>query len=200
MNTYSFQKDNFSAKLALYIFAIAFMIWLGGSNIRALIGFDLLQTGTLDFKPNIHPFVERAVFGLIVQTSFVVDIAYCIAWLAGVVFLMRTRLTFKENAWLVMAAILFYLFTPAEVYTIVLDARMMYLDYRGSEDLVEYRKLFIHRLGALNGVPLIGLMCYYTMIGVLVFQPLKKRHIIHKADPLETVEEEEDSIIEVSAK
>ena len=199
MKTYSFQTEKFSAKVALFVFSIAFIIWLGGINIRALIGFDLLQTGTLDFKPNIHPFVERAVFGLIVQTSFVVDTAYLIAWLAGIIFLMRTSLSFKENAWLVMAAILFYLFTPVEIYTMVLDAKMMYIDYIGSEDLVEYRKLFIHRLGALNGVPMIGLLCYYTMIGVLIFQPLKHKHSLRTLDPLAPVENEERSIPEVQA-
>lgn len=172
---YSFQSEKFSTKAALLTFTIAFIIWLGGINVRAMVGFDLLQPGTLDFKSNIHPFVERAVFGLIVQTSFVVDIAYCIAWFGGIFFLAGTSMRFKENAWLMMAAILFYLFTPVEVYAIVLDAKMMYLDFLGSDDLVEFRKLFIHRLGALSGVPMIALLCYYTMIGVLIFQPLRNK-------------------------
>ncbi len=172
--SYSYTSERFSAKAALLVFIIAMVIWLGGINIRAMIGFDLLQTGTLDFKPNIHPFVEHAVFGMIIQSSMVVDTAYVIAWLAGFVFLFSTYLKLRQNGWLVMAAILFYLFTPVEVYTMILDIKMIYLDYLGSQDLVEYRKLFIHRLGALAGVPMIALLCYYTMIGVLIFQPLRR--------------------------
>ncbi|MBI5216383.1 MAG: hypothetical protein HY960_11580 [Ignavibacteriae bacterium] len=164
-----------SAKLSLFIFVIAFIIWLGGINIRAMVGFDLLQTGTLDFKSNIHPFVERAVFGLIVQTSFVVDIAYAITWLSGIIFLTTSPFKLREHGWLMMSAILFYIFTPVEIYAIVLDAKMMYLDYLGSNDLVEFRKLFIHRLAALSGVPMIALLCYYTMLAVLIFQPLKRK-------------------------
>ncbi|MBI3195368.1 MAG: hypothetical protein HYZ34_13025 [Ignavibacteriae bacterium] len=164
-----------SAKLSLFIFVIAFIIWLGGINIRAMVGFDLLQTGTLDFKSNIHPFVERAVFGLIVQTSFVVDIAYAIAWLSGIIFLSTSPFKLREHGWLMMSAILFYIFTPVEVYAIVLYAKMMYLDFLGSNDLVEFRKIFIHRLAALSGVPMIALLCYYTMLAVLIFQPLKRK-------------------------
>ncbi len=163
-----------SAKISLLIFVIAIIIWLGGINIRAMVGFDLLQTGTLDFKSNIHPFVERAVFGLIVQTSFVVDIAYAITWFSGIIFLATSPFKLREHGWLMMSAILFYIFTPVEIYAIILDAKMMYLDYLGSNDLVEFRKIFIHRLAALSGVPMIALLCYYTMLAVLIFQPLRR--------------------------
>ena len=182
---YSFQNEKFSAKLALFIFCLAFIVWLGGINIRAMIGYDLLQPGTLDFKANVHPFVERAVFGFIVQSSYPIDIAYIIAWFAGIIFLMRKTVKVKDHAWIMMAAIMFYLFTPVEIYAMVLDGKMMFLDYMGSNDLVEYRKLFIHRLALLAGVPVIALLCYYTLVGVLIFQPFKKKKV---ADELAVID------------
>ena len=150
------------------------LIWLGGLHIRAVIGFDLLQMGTLDFKPNIHPYVERAVFSLIAQSSLVVDIAYIVAWLSGIFYLRATPRSFKEHGWLLMGAILFYIFTPVEIYLIILDARIWLLDHAGSNDLVEFRTLFIHRLAALSGVPIIALMCYYSVIVISVFQPFRR--------------------------
>jgi hypothetical protein len=69
---------------------------------------------------------------------------------------------------------LFYLFTPVEIYTMVLDMRFWYFDFIGSNDLVEFRKLFIHRLAALSGVPMIAILCYYTAIVLAVFKPLRK--------------------------
>lgn len=164
-----------TAKVALTLIVLATIIWLGGLNVRALIGFDLLQVGTLDFKPNIHPYVERAVFGLIAQSSMVVAVAYVVLWVAGIIFLRTTELRLKEHGWLMMCAILFYVFTPVEVYTMILDLRMWYLNYIGSNDLVEFRKLFIHRLGALAGGPMIALLCYYTAIVLVVFQPMRHR-------------------------
>ena len=61
-------RETLAARTALAILAVAAVCWLGGINVRAMIGFNLLETGTLDFKPNIHPYVERTVFGLIAQS------------------------------------------------------------------------------------------------------------------------------------
>jgi hypothetical protein len=166
--------ENRTAKIALFVLCLSASFWLGGLNIRAVVGFDLLQIGTLEFKPNIHPYVERAVFALIAQSSLVVGIAYITCWISAVVYLATCRIPFRENGWLVAAAILFFLFTPVEVYTMVLDARMWLLDHQGSNDLVEFRKLFIHRLAALSGVPMIALMSYYTSVAFAVFRPLRR--------------------------
>ena len=161
------------SKISSVILIIAAIVWLGGLNIRAMVGFDMLQMGTLDFKPNIHPYVERTVFSLIALSSIVIDIAYSIVWLAGILWLKTTKLSMRKNGWLMMSAILFYMFTPVEVYTIILDLKMWYLDFLGSNDLVEFRKLFIHRLGALSGVPMIAILSYYTIIVLAIFRPLQ---------------------------
>lgn len=150
-------------------------VWLGGVNVRAVIGGDLLELGTIEFRPNIHPMVEREIFRLIVLSSIVVTAAYLVTLVSSILYLKTTPLTFKQHGWLLMSALLFYLFVPVEIYTMVLDAKMMYLDLAlSSSDLVEFRKLFIHRLAALSGVPIIALFCYYTVIGLAVFQPLKR--------------------------
>ena len=167
--------------VALALIVIAGIGWLGGINVRAMIGFDLLEQGTLDFKSNIHPYVERAVYSLIAQSSLIVDSAYLILWIGGIVFLSTSGLRLKEHAWLLMTAILFYLFTPVEVYSMVLDMKLWYLDKIGSNDLVEFRKIFIHRLAALAGVPMIALLSYYTAIIVAIFRPFRKPQALPRA-------------------
>lgn len=166
-----------TAKISLVATIVCAIIWLGGVNVRAVIGVDLLEFPTFEFKPNIHPTVERAIFSLMAKSSIVVLVAYLMTLAGGIVFLKHTRLTFKQNGWLVMSAILLYLFMPVEIYTLVLDAKMVYLDLLlSSSDLVEFRQLFIHRLAALSGVPMIALMCYYTIIPLAIFQPLKNNN------------------------
>lgn len=160
-------------KFIILVLIISAIFWLGGITIRAMIGFDLLETGTIDFKPNIHPYVERAVYALIAQSSVIVDVAYLLTWIAGICYLRTTPFRLKQEGWLMMGAVLFYLFTPVEVYTGVLDAKIWYLDHIGSNDLVEFRKLFIHRLAALAGVPMIALLCYYTAVILAVFRPMR---------------------------
>ena len=161
-------------KVLQIVLVFAAICWLGGINLRAMIGFDLLQSGTLDFKSNIHPYVERAVFGLIAQSSMIVNIAYLVVWICGIIYLRTTTLKLREEGWLMMSALLFYLFTPVEVYTMVLDTRIWFLDHIGSNDLVEFRKLFIHRLGALAGVPMIGLLCYYSIVVLIIMKPFRR--------------------------
>jgi hypothetical protein len=163
------------ARISLLFFVGGAVFWLGGVNIRALIGNDLLVMGTLDFEPNIPPAVERFSFHLVSASSVVVNIAYLVTLVSSIVFLRATSLRFKQHGWLMMSAILSYLFIPVEIYSMFLDAKMVYLDmFVGSNDLVEFRKLFIHRLAAFSGVPIIALFCYYTAIGLAIFRPLKK--------------------------
>lgn len=165
---------NHTARISLMFTCIGAIVWLGAINVRGIIGGDLLEFGTLEFKPNIHPMVERAVFGLMAKSSIVVVAAYLVTLISSIVFLKHVNLSLKQHGWLMMSAVLFYIFIPVELYTSILDGEMIYLDLSSSSDLVEFRKLFIHRLGALSGVPIIALMCYYTIIGLVIFQPLKR--------------------------
>jgi hypothetical protein len=162
------------ADTAFLFILLGTVTWLGSYTVRALISLNVLQFGTLEFQPNIHPYVERLVFALIAQSAMIAGVAYIAVWIAGFVFLRYTSLRLKEHGWLMMSAVLFYVFTPAEAYVMILDFKMWLLDNIGSNDLVEFRKLFIHRLGALSGVPIIALLCYYTIIVLAVFRPMRK--------------------------
>ena len=159
---------------ALFFIIAGCVTWLGSISIRALMSLNLLQFGTLEFQPNIHPYVERIVFAFIAQGGMIAAFGYAITWMAGVVYLRTTTLRLRDHGWLMMSAVLFYVFTPVEIYTMTLDIQMWLLDNAGSNDLVAFRKLFIHRLGALSGVPIIAFLCYYTIIVLGVFRPMQK--------------------------
>ncbi len=174
MNQIPIPEETRTAKVSLLVILIGTIFWLGGINIRAVIGNDILIMGTLDFEPNINPLVERSIFGLIAKSSIIIFISYVVVWMAGISFLATTRLKLRQNGWLMMSAILFYLFTPVEIYTLVLDGRMIYQDLFTQGELVEFRKLLIHRIAALSGVPIIAQFCYYTIIWLVIFQPLKR--------------------------
>jgi hypothetical protein len=162
------------ADVALLFIFLGTITWLGSYNIRVLMSLNLLQFGTLEFQPNIHPYVERLVFAMIAQSAMIAMVGYAAVWISGAVYLRCTPNRLKEHGWLMMSAVLFYVFTPAEIYVMILDMKMWLLDNVGSNDLVEFRKLFIHRLGALSGVPIIALLCYYTIIVLIVFRPMQK--------------------------
>jgi hypothetical protein len=167
------QKTNVE-RTALFIIIVAAITWLGGVTIRWVLSGCLLVPWTLDFRPDLTPAVEREAFTMINYASIVTLIGYAVVTVSGVVFLISTSLKFRENGWLVMAALLFYLFTPAEIYTSYLDGKMISMELWGSPNLALFRELFISRVAALKGVPFIALLCYYTIIGLVIWQPMKK--------------------------
>jgi hypothetical protein len=163
-------------RTALFVMIVAATIWLGGVNIRAMIGNDMLKTGTLQFEEYLAPEAEREIFRLISLASAVIISAYLVTLVSSIVFLFRSPFRLKEHGWLLMSAILFYVFVPVEAFTIYLDARMIYLEFFTTAENQVFRELFIARVTALAGAPIIALLCYYTIIGLAIFQPLKKEH------------------------
>lgn len=161
-------------RITLFIMSIAAITWLGGVTIRWVLSGCLLVPGTLDFRTDLIPPVEREAFRMINYTSIVTLVGYAVVAVSGVVFLFSTTLKFRENGWLVMAALLFYLFSPAEIYTSYLDGKMISMELWGTPNLTLYRELFISRVAALKGVPFIALLCYYTIVALAIWQPMKK--------------------------
>ncbi len=166
-------------RIALLVLVVSAIIWLGGANIRALIANQMLKFGTLEIDDFIAPEAEREIFRLLSLTSLVVIGGYCMALISGAVFLITSPFRMKQHGWLLMSAILFYMFVPLEGFLAYLDGRMIYLEFFTTEDNAVFRELFLARLGALAGAPLIATMCYYTIIVLAVFRPMTKTETMH---------------------
>ena len=167
-------KSALTWRLSLFMLIFAAIFWLGASSIRVIIGNVLLETGTLEFEEYLPPDAEREMFRLLSIVSLVVISSYVGVLISSIVFLVSQPFPVRENGWLMMSALLFYLFVPVELFTMYLDARMIYLEFFTTADRVELRELFIARVAALSGTPFIALLCYYTVIGLAVFQPLRR--------------------------
>lgn len=169
------RRQSTTWRAALFVFVVSGIFWLGGSYIRAMIGNELLRFGTLEFEEYIAPEAEREVFRLLSFASLSMIISYCIAFASSIVFLTTCPFRLKEHGWLMMSAILFYLFVPVEAFIGYLDARMIYQELFTTADNVVFRELFRARLGALAGTPFIATLSYYTIIALAVFQPLRNK-------------------------
>ncbi len=161
-------------RTALFVMVIAGIFWLGAVNMRAIIGNDMLRTGTLEFDELLPPDAEREIFRLLSFASIAVILSYAVTLVSSIVFLAASPYRLKVHGWLMMGAILFYVFVPVEIYTLILDARMVYNEFFTTADNALFRQLFLARVGALAGAPLVALLCYYTVIGLAVFRPFMK--------------------------
>jgi hypothetical protein len=163
-----------SNKIALTLLIIAGVFWLGGINIRSLIGNELLDYDQFDFKTSIPPDRENTLFQMLTNSSLVVVISYTIVLISAVWFMATTKLKLKENGWLLMCAVLFFIFVPVEIYTCYIDVKFMLLFESNPPNHDGLLKLFGERLGGLSGVPVIAVFCYYTIIPIAVFRPLRR--------------------------
>ncbi|MBX2991507.1 MAG: hypothetical protein KF749_10120 [Bacteroidetes bacterium] len=168
-------KNSLLWRYALFAFVVASVIWLGAVNARMLIGNDILKTGTAEFLEYVNPDAEREVYRLLSMMSVAVIGGYAIALTSSIVFMVSSPFRVKEHGWLLMSAILFYLFVPVEMYTLFLDWKMIYLEFFTTADNEMFREIFMARIRALQGIPLIAMLSYYTVIGLAVFQPMKNR-------------------------
>jgi hypothetical protein len=163
-----------SNKIALTLLIIAGVFWLGGINIRSLIGNELLDYDQFDFKTSIPPDRENTLFQMMSNASLVIVISYFIVLVSAIWFVITSHLKMKENGWLLMCAVLFFIFVPVEIYTCYLDVQFMLLFRSNPPNHDGLLKLFGERLGGLSGVPVIAVFCYYTIIPIAVFRPLRR--------------------------
>jgi len=159
----------------LFLLLCSGIIWLGGVNVRAIIGNELLKPGTLEFEEFLSPEAEREIFRLLSLTSLLIIGSYCVLFISSILFLVSSPYGMKEHGWLLMSAILFYVFVPVEAFTMYLDGKMIYLEFFTTVDNEVFRELFVRRMGALKGAPVVALLCYYTIVGLVVFQPFRKK-------------------------
>jgi len=161
-------------KFWLLLLIISVIVWLGTINGRYLIGNDLITYDEFNVRTSIPPDEENLLFKLVSYASIVIIISYLFVLLSATMFLIKTKLTFKENGWLLMSAILFYVFVPVEIYTYYLDIKFFLLYLSNPPNHDELLRIFGERIGFLKGVPWIAMLSYYAIIALAIFQPMKK--------------------------
>ena len=187
-----------SFRLSMMLLVISAVVWLGGLVFRAIMANELFIAGTLEFDPAVLPAQESMLYQLISASSVVVNIAYIVVFISAVLVLRAIPLRFKNHGWLLMAAILFFMFFPVEVFTAYLDITFVLL-WEGTKDMIasrgfeafldartELRKTISHRIGALSGLPVMAMFCYITAVIVVIWQPMRRNGERETTAALET--------------
>jgi len=163
-----------TAKFWLFLLIVSAIFWLGGINVRAIIGNDLLNYDEFSFRTGIPPDEENWIFRLLSFSSILIMISYAVVLTSVIGFLKSSKLNIRENAWLLMCSILFFAFVPVEIYTYYLDIKFYLLYLQNPPNHDGLLKIFGERIGFLKGVPYIAVLSYYTIIFIAVFRPLHK--------------------------
>jgi hypothetical protein len=142
-------------RIALCCLLIGAVLWLGSLVVRAFIANDLLVPGTMQFNDTTPPAAERHLYHVLAGSAALMVGGYILVLVSSVVFLYASPFRLREHGWLMMSALLLYLF------------------FSGA-DLPVFRELFLARVGALGGAPFIATLCYFSIIGLAVFQPFRR--------------------------
>lgn len=167
------QRSGIAWRIALLVVILGTVVWIGALHARAFIGNELLDAGTLRVNATLPPAEERMLYRLFAGTGVMMITGYVAVLIAGAVFLARSPFSLRQHGWLMMSAILLYLFVPVEAYAMILDVRMILAEFSTGADPAILRELFQARVGALAGAPFVALLCYYTIVVLAVFQPLR---------------------------
>ncbi|MBK8550514.1 MAG: hypothetical protein IPL53_05400 [Ignavibacteria bacterium] len=165
---------NKKAKVSLFLLIVAAIFWLGAINVRFFIGNQLLNYDEFNFRTSIPPDEENQIFKMVSDSSLLIMISYPVVLICAIIFLRSCKINLRENPWLLMSAILFFVFVPVEIYTAYIDLKFMILFDKRPANHDRLLELFGERIGFLRGVPWIAVMSYYTIIWLSVFKPMKK--------------------------
>ncbi|MDQ3022730.1 MAG: hypothetical protein M3R36_19525 [Bacteroidota bacterium] len=167
-------KLNKTARISLFILIVAGIFWLGAINVRFFIGNQLLNYDEFNFRTSIPPDEENQIFKMISDASMLIMIFYPVVLVSAIIFIKSCKINLRENPWLLMCAILFFVFVPVELYTSYIDIKFMILFDKRPANHDRLLELFGERIGFLRGVPWIAVMSYYTIIWLAIFRPMKK--------------------------
>ncbi|MCY7363146.1 MAG: hypothetical protein LH629_13935 [Ignavibacteria bacterium] len=158
----------------MFLLIVSAIIWLGAINVRFFIGNQLLNYDEFNFRTSIPPDEENQIFKMVADASVLIMFFYPIVLVSAIIFFKNCKLSLRENPWLLMSAILFFVFVPVEIYTSYIDFKFILLFDKRPANHDQLLELFGERIGFLRGVPWIAVMSYYTIVWLSVFKPMKK--------------------------
>jgi hypothetical protein len=162
-------------KFYLILLFLSSAAWFGSLILKNVEINKLLQFGTVEFSSSLTPETERISYGAFAEYSIVTLVSYPVVVASSILFIVSTRRSLKEDGWLLMSVVLFFIFVPLELYCFRHDWKIIGLTYWGTWPLEEFRKAFLQRLTLMAGLPFVAMLCYFTIPILVIFKPLRKQ-------------------------
>jgi hypothetical protein len=186
MNSPDHKKLTRLYRFCLVMLTLGVIFWLGGSFVRAIIAHEFYIPGTVEYDTSLTLDEEFMLFSLIGSATLTVLISYAVVLTFAISAFVGFPYRRKDHGWLIMASVLFFLFVPVEIFTAYLDLKYLVLwdtslekfSALDVESILRYKtdmkELLSHRVSALSGVPIIAMLCYYTAVVMVIWQPMKR--------------------------
>lgn len=154
---------------------VAYIIWLGGSFCRLILGFEIFQPGTLllrGYAGDLNKFLVQKYAVLAPYT----DISFIIMFIAALYLLAKYSGHIRSKGWLFMIIALIIISAIPSFYLIYMDYNLV--SAAATEGIKfespEFQKYFLTRFTKLNFLDPLILLSGFTMAVFYVFKPLNK--------------------------
>lgn len=176
------KKQSFISKLLITISISSGAIWLGSYVAKLFMIFNLFEPKDLALKQTFEIESVSNVLASMLPIFVTPFIAYSVMIVALLLTLMMTKPDFKKNGWLFISTMLILITLPFEIYLMLFDYRIISLLLSNSYSNELILELLRNRITSLSGFPIIELLCYLTIISLIVFKPFASNIKIKNED------------------
>lgn len=170
---------NTTSRIFSYLSVLTGSLWLGAYLTRLFISYQIFEGPDLNFKAFVNPANLNGILQMLlpaVTTTFVLFIAFIVFY---VLFLITSRLNFRENGWLFIMSIIILICVPFEIYLMTIDYPMILQLNSGNYASQIIVDMLIKRFKVLGSFPLIEIFCFMSLYYFILFRPFTKKIVIN---------------------
>ena len=160
-------------KILLFFVVLSGALWLGSYFTRLVISYQIFE-GT-DFT--LRNYVNDQNLGGILKSFEPAIISTLVLYIIFIIsyflFIITSKISLKENGWLFIITIIILLTLPFEIYLNLIDYKIIVLLNSANFSSKEVLELIIKRFKIFSSFPVIEIFCFWAIVFLFLFQPLK---------------------------
>ncbi|GEM_PF-3537263 len=165
-------KTTLVQKIAWFLFALGFILYLGGQIVRLSIVYDLYIPGTLDLKSWYEWQVQYQTIKLYSNTFLYCSFGLIIAFLGSVIATFSSYKSFKTKGWIFMVFVLWYLSIVFAGKSLYSDFLLSYYLLSPSATTPQAIEMVTKSLKTESVYFLISILCQISIVFISIFKPL----------------------------
>lgn len=146
---------------------------MGGYLLRLVVFYQLFEAEEFVLRSFLNIENLPGIFMILRSAVAMTLILFPLFILSYISFLFSSKINLKQNGWLFIITILIFITLPFEIYLMTIDYDIVFKINYSSFRTDDVLNLVIKRFKVLSSFPIIELICYFSVIYLMIFQPLK---------------------------
>ena len=154
---------------------ISILLWVGTSIIRSSIGYTLFEIkNQFVLRNNIEMNELYYTIKTYINITFYVDLFYILSFIFMLILFFANLKKLKSKGWILLSAVLFFLFAIPEIYLILNDIDLYYFNLLSSDKTISDGSLHLFKQRFLVDIfKIVQPMSFLSHIAIAFFMILK---------------------------